>query len=679
MMNKYDQGNPWSTSLPVVGEQPGLRLSLLGIVIAIVGSFMIQGYFSQTRIENAFRPLLKQIHPQLVFDFQTIQLSLRDGLLPRTAMVMSSVQISVNNHCFQNATIEIDQVVLPFSIFKYLVGGNPIEEIRLGHVKTMLASNPFNCGDLNKDLSNVPLMINPAEEAGVANSQVTQSSQPAKPKVSISPAVSEVQGKSQIQKVSIRSLEIYRSNDIEPILNVGDLVFNLLSDQPKHIVLSSKLNLFQENRGIDYFSQGELEAQYREYPEKKVDLALVGHIREGSYRFELSLLLNSMDFQLNADVQHIPVYPFIHLMRKLELANVQIPAGKMWTSFQARAKGSALNWEKSQMIVQPIVVEGEFGAIRSEAIQLTHLPKPKFEPFKVTTQKILLDYLFDPIFLNKSFPFIQSLGSFQGYLQYNQNEEIQVSGIHTGLQFIFSNLGQRKIQKIDNLIIEMLGKQGRWEASVPRMDLDDGIFDGDLKMIYSVSDRTLELICDVDELVFSNEVQKMMTSGGRVGGASLNYHGLWKNLKLVSQSGVVRLASSDLYGVEISKAAIKVSSKENSEVKTSLLNFQLSNVKVAADIPWLKKIPVFTAELTPRENYYFFKEASSQFEIDSLQSVAWKDFQMIHPRGKLQSQGGWRETGELYGTLQSSDFVSHSSKQKKWEIKGLRDAPRFEE
>lgn len=678
-MNKYDQGNPWSTSIPVVGEQPGLRVSILGIVLAVVMSFTIQGYFSQNRIETVFRPLLRQIHPQLTFDFQSVQLSLRDGFIPRVAMVMDQVKIEINNNCFQGTTVDIDQVTLPFSIFSYFVGKNPIDEIRLGHVKTILASSPLHCQELNKDLSNVPLMIQSADSASPQPSTANQGPIVAKPKVSLAPATAESNTSSQIQKVSIRSLEIYRSNDIEPILNIGDLVFDLLSDQPKHIVLSSKLNLFQENRGIDYFSQGELEAQYREYPEKKVDLSLVGHIREGSYRFEASFLFNSMDFQVNADVQHVPVYPFIHLMRKLEVVDIQIPAGKMWTSFQAQAKGSASDWQSSQMVVKPIAVEGEFGAIRSDVIQLQNIPKPQFGPFKVTTQNLKLDYLFDPVFLTKNLPFIQSLGAFQGYLQYQANREIQISGIHNGLEFIFSNLGQRKIQKIDNLILEMVGKNDQWKAEIPRMDLDDGIFDGDIKMSYAVADRILELTCDVDEIVFSNEVQKMMTSGGHVGGASLFYHGLWKGFKLVSQNGTVKLSSSDIYGIEVSKAAVKIASKETTETKTSLLNFQFANVKVAADSPWLQKVPILINEMTPKENYYWFKEASSQFEIENLQNVAWKDFLIVHPKGRVQSQGGWKETGELYGTVQSYDYSAQSPKQKKWAIKGLRDAPQFEE
>lgn len=671
MLNKYEQGNPWSATLPIVAEQPGMRISFIGIMIAVVLSFVIQGYFSQSRLQERFRPILKQIHPQLAFDFNVIQLSLREGLVPRTAIVLEKVKISMNNKCLMNSVMDIDQVVLPFSVFRFFLGVNPIDQVQLGKVKVVLGAEDFQCSEIKTELATVPLMLKP---------QVTEPpTVQAEPKVTIAPSVSEVQSSSQIQKVTIQSLEIFRQNDLEPILNIGDLVFDLLSDQPKHISLTSKLNLFQENRGIDFFSQGELEAQYREFPERKLDLSLVGHIREGSYRFEMGITLDSMEFQTTADVQHIPVYPFLNLMRKFKIAKIQTPVGKMWTSFQAQAQGSLAKLENSKLVIEPLVVEGEFGSIVSNLIQLHDFVNPEFDDFKASTQGLKLDQLLDAEYVNKYFPFIHSLGSFQGYFQYNKNEEFQVSGIHNGLQFIFSNQGQRKVQKIDNIILNVHGKKNVWTMDIPRMDFDSGIFDGELHVIYSPQERIAELQCDIDEMIFSHDVQQVMTSGGTIGGISMVYKGKWKNYELVSHSGTLKLLASDIFGIEFNKATARISSKDLNAKLHSLLHLQFSNVKIAAANPLLQKIIPVVKELPVKEKSYLFKDAAADFEVENLRNLAWKGLNLNHAKGKIQSNGGWKDNGELFGSIQSVDFITQKNKIKKWSIKGQRDDPSFEE
>ncbi|MFN8944763.1 MAG: hypothetical protein ACK5WZ_09075 [Pseudobdellovibrionaceae bacterium] len=547
LSNKYHQGNPWSSAIPIVAEQPGIRIAFFGIVLSVVLSFMIQGYFSQNRVEEQFRPLLRQIHPQLVFDFKSIRLSLRDGFLPRTAMVMDQVQIVINNKCLINTRTEIDQVILPFSILGYFLGENPISEIHLGHVKADLATSDLNCAEVNTNFSGTT----PSEETAA----VLFTSQP---KVTIAESVSKVDSSSEIQKVTVSKFEVFRNNSEEPILSVNDLIFNLLSGEPKHISLSSKLNLFQENKGIDYFSKGELEAQYREFPEKKIDLSLVGHVREGGYRIEASLLLETMNFRISSDIQHIPVYPFVDLMRKLEMPEVHLPTAKMWTSFQAHAEGSFKNPQSTKMTIKPIILEGEFGSISSESISVQNLAQPEFLPFKLVTSGLSLDQMLDEKFKEKNFPFIQNLGIFQGYFQYIAKDQFYVSGIHNGLQFIFSNLGQRKIQKIDNLILNITAKDEVWNFDIPRLDLQNGIFDGAVQLYFSPKDKTLELKCDVNEIVFSEEVQKVMTDGGYIGGASISYQGKWKDLALLNQSGNLKISGSNIYGIQISKASAKL-------------------------------------------------------------------------------------------------------------------------
>ncbi|MFN8944764.1 MAG: hypothetical protein ACK5WZ_09080 [Pseudobdellovibrionaceae bacterium] len=93
----------------------------------------------------------------------------------------------------------------------------------------------------------------------------------------------------------------------------------------------------------------------------------------------------------------------------------------------------------------------------------------------------------------------------------------------------------------------------------------------------------------------------------------------------------------------------------------------------------LENLSILAKEVPQKDNQFIFKEVMSQFQIENLQKIDWKNLNFIHQKGRIQSQGGWNEAGELYGTIQAIDSESPGAKQKKWSIKGRREKPQFEE
>jgi hypothetical protein len=663
-------------SMAAVSDQRGWLVTFLGVSLAYLLSSVFVGALSKEKIEIFLKKGMAQMDTDEVsLSFESANLQLRDGLIPKFRLQIQGLRLESKNPCFFSPTITSRVAHFPLSPFRWILGQSPVHQIQIVDAQMRVKTDRSFCKSLQtsqkeQERSDRSTSVDFQKKWDLDSlRKPTQESLGSESSQSLPRSSWLGLQESPLDSILIGKLGLYLDEEHDAFVEVEDLEFNVRFNPPRQVRLWSKVHLFKEQNIQDYFTHGVLSAEYSEQDSKKIKAEIVGHVREGNYALGLILNPDTGDFELKSQLDHVPFAPLLQLLRRFQILEIDFPAKKVWSTFKAEARGNFYSPENVFIQIFPVEISGEMGTLYTREIHVRNLARPQVSPFVITIRKLDVDQIAEQM-PRLRLNFIQKYGVFEGAIKVENLQNLTISGLLRNVELIFSNGGRREVQRIRDIIVEGSSEGSSLNMEVSRMDFVDGVFQG--RLHYSRNSSGEEAVqIRADELLFSPEVQDVMTAGGFLSPLFFVYNRSWTGRMIHRDELRFLLPQVILYGVRIdgikgeahyqglgethSKYELGVQAKE------LLLDPQSPVAVYLSPLPLGKKLPHFLSDL------------KFEFSIESFDSIQWKNVVARSSEGIYQMEGGWDSHQNLFGSIR----LSSNSQKQTWSIQGVRSAPRF--
>lgn len=641
-----------ATDKHLVTEQSGMKVFLFGLIFSIVSGLLIKSALSPNRIAQQVERAASHIHKDLTVKFKEAQFSLSNGILPRAAVVISDVEFSFRDACSVSSDLKVDELRLPISFWGMMTGKPSIKTIEADMVTLSLRGKAQDC----KKTKSVALQVGTTTQ----------------PRVTLSP---RGEGQSDIQKygnivnqLSIGDMKIYLEDYPQYPLELMDLVVKMNSFEPRVIEARAKTHLLHDDQVGGYMSSANLFAQYNESTEPQIQTHIYGNWREGHYSIIANYTISDHFLNIETDVKHIPLSQIINLLQKYKLVSNDVKPKQVWVSSLAHMAGEVEKLKVAPMEIRNFHVEGDLGEISSPLINLTSLNPLQFRPIQFEFNKINVHNLLAFLNHDPANKMLGDLGLFTGQMKINSEKSIQVSGEHQGLEFIFSNKGQRELQVIEKMSAELNFIGDQWTLAVNNIAPKEGRLKGsfNLKADKDLSDVFMN--AKLQDLVLAPQVQKLMTNGGDVGDMNFMAEGKLKNGKWTHMKGGLVLNKMNIEGMGVGRTSGDfILNDDVMTVKTKVDEMQITSGSAGA---------IVMNQLIPKDWWENSKieiqDLNGQFQWKDMSHFQWKGFQAkLGKSKKINLEGAWDDSGRLKG----SALIRDGKWNKKFILSGDREHP----
>jgi hypothetical protein len=137
----------------------------------------------------------------------------------------------------------------------------------------------------------------------------------------------------------------------------------------------------------------------------------------------------------------------VSLLQKYKAISKDVKTKQVWVSGVAHITGGVEQLKKSPLEVRNLQIEGDIGEIFSSQINISSLDPLKYKPIIFDLKRVNLQNLLSSLNQNPAKNNMGSLGFFSGKLELASENSAHLVGEHQGLEFIFSNKGQRELHR----------------------------------------------------------------------------------------------------------------------------------------------------------------------------------------------------------------------------------------
>lgn len=638
-------------SSEMVADQPGFSLSFYALFIALIFGMSFRLTFSDEKVKTEIEKASVKIHPELVFQIQSAQVSLSDGFLPEVAIVVRGISTESERNCWGRPKVELDELKLPLSFSELLSGRFNFDRVVLGQLRLELRSKPEG---LCEEKSNS------AETSSEGDGPLT-TAEPLGENAS-QPQTETSTNRGRINSVQIQRLQLIFGPLQQAEVELRRVRLDVQNHRPQKILLRSQVNFTGSALAGEFSSLANLELLFSE--SESVSFNLTGAWREGSYKAEALYDLKQKNLQLTGHGDHLPLSSLTTFFKNYGWIDWSFKGGQSWASFK-------LDYSASKLKIRDLLLDGDLGEIRSPELDYDLMTK-KLKPVEIQVSGLSLDKLVAALSqkLEKS-PYFGKLGLFNGLIKMDSSQDYEVIGDHSGLEFIFSNRGQRAVQVISGMSGFAKKNSQGWFLEVNRIRPQEGVFEGRLRAKSDSSLNRVELDLKVDDLVLSPTIQELMTSGGAV-------QGIESQMKIDIQEGQLRTLRGDFIlrglsteGLNIDDLELSFSPvQEGLQGRARTRGVSLLAQSRLGEIVSLK----FDREVLAQD--LSFSAGRAQFRSQSFRDLSWSDFALTGKSAKVQSQGAWSQEGILNGQITFENADSGTLKRKKnFVLSGSRDLP----
>lgn len=636
----------------LIAEQPGLRILFTGLLVAFVLGYIVKSMLSPARVTAQIEKAASHIHKDVKVTFSSAHVSLSHGILPRFAVIISNVKMESTQVCWGAPVLEIDELRLPVSFWNLLRAKAPIQDIEANTVSLRLREMIKDCGAVDS----------------VPNEQSTSP----RPVVTLSPSEQRQKYRNDIRGVYIQNLRIAADKYPKYSTEFSGFVAKVKSFEPKVIEVRARNHLMKDPQVGDFLSHANLFLEYKESPQAVIQAHYFGNWREGHYSIIASYSLDEGNLAVETDLKHIPLAQILGILQKYNLASKELNGRQVWLSTKTQLSGPLKSLRSLPMEIRDLRMEGDLGEIVSERIRVSSLDPFIYEPIHVEVQKLDVEKLLVLLNRPKRTSVLGNLGVFSGRADIVSDRKMRLSGEHKGLEFVFSNKGQRELQTIDNVVGDVLLQENQWIFQVNRVEPREGVFAGTVQVRADRDFKEVDVLAQVDELSLAPAVQKLMTSGGSVGLMTLDGKLKMKEGRVQDLKGLLKMDSMEIEGVDVQKARLALSWRKDE----AILNTQMQSMKVKSSSPAAEVLRKVTLPAWWGNDGLHLTAITGQMEFVDAKELSWKNFQGQPSRSaRLMTEGAWDGSGRLSGNVNLRD----GKLQRRWSIKGIRAAPEFAE
>ncbi len=660
-----------------VSEQPGLGLSLLGLMAALLIGLTLRAVIAPDRISKLVQKASLSIHKDVEIRFQTARVSLANGIWPDLSVIVEDIEIESRKSCWFTPLVEVHQIRLPLSLKHLLRGQILIHEVIADEINLSLRSEMKACKE--PDSISVATALQRGLEGLEGEGSKTPFQKP--PPTTVVDQLQNVPRENPIDHVQVDVLKIHYLPVAFTSLEIHAVDVQLLSELPKQIQLEAVLHMGGETGFAESNSHADLIIDYLEGNRPHLTTSLNGFWREGDYHLLAEVDLKSNSFQVQIDVHHLPLSQVTPVLKKYKLLQSDFSGRQAWLSGHLKSAGDLTKILKTPAHLTDVQLEGDLGEIIFSHAEIKSWQPFEFSPFNSQIHGLNVHELL--VFLNRPHPSpaLGSLGVFNGTARYVSPEQLALKGDYSGLEFIFSNQGARQSQTISQISGELSLKQKQWTISVDQIKPLEGLFDGNLQIVADRDFKDLKLQAQIRELTLSPHVQSLMTGGGSFGAVQGQLEAHLHSAEIVNLKGQLRSDQMRIEGLQLSKPKIAI----ETEQKETVITLSAPEVEVPRNLvgtstrvsplldPLLQKIPIDSEEETRSA---LFKAFTVQLRTEKFLSMNWSHLQATSEGGSqkraVTSFGGWKMDGQLFGEIRLS-----GTPEQQWMILGTRDNPQL--
>lgn len=636
----------------LVTEQPGTRILVIGLAISFFLGYTLKSVLSPARVAARIEKAASHIHKDIKVSFESAQVSLADGILPRFSVVITKAQMESTQACWMAPILEIDELRLPVSFWGIVTGTSLVKKIEADNVQLTLRGNLKDCNQAEQNAQNA------SEQAAPT------------PAVSLSPNEQAQKYRNAVNELSIQNFKIVLNEYPQYPTEFMNFAVKVKSYEPKIIEVTAKTHLLRDELVGDYLSHANLFIEYKESPEKHVQAHFFGNWREGHYSMIGNYTIDDHLLNVETDLKHIPLSQVLSLMQKYDLVSKDLNGKQVWISANSRMTADVRKIREAPVEVKNFRVEGELGELYSEQITFTNLEPLRYKPINIDVKNMRVNRLLNFLNRTQQHKILGDLGSFSGRAEIRSENSIHLTGEHTGLEFIFSNKGQRELQVIERMLGDINLDGDQWSFQVNRVEPRGGNFIGNVNLKADRDFKDVDIKARIDEMVFAPQVQKLMTNGGEVGLASVNAEARILGGDLKSLKGLLLVDRMSVEGMDFGKTRGDFDFQKG-EIQ---LNTKIQSLAVHENSPGALILNQVVEPEWWQKGVLGIQDLTGQFHFKDLKHLQWKNFQgKLGKDRRMTADGSWDEFGQLKGSAQIKD----GKNTKKFVLEGNRENPQF--
>lgn len=640
----------------LVTEQAGMRILVSGLVIAFLLGYTTKSLLTPSRVAAQIEKAASQIHKNVNVKFGSARFSFSDGILPRFEVVISKVKMESNEECWASPLLEVNELRLPLSLWNIIRGRGAIQRIEADSVILTLRDYLKNCS------KKTDAEINPKSTEKIATG----------PLVRLSPSEKTQKYRDDVRSIFVQDLKIVADKYPQFSSELHNFNVKVKSFDPKVIEVTAKTHFFKDSQVGDFLSYANLYVEYKESPQPAIQTHFFGNLREGHYSIIGSYALDERVLSLETDLKHIPLSQILVTLQKYNLASKELNGRQVWVSTKAHIAGPIDEIRHLPLDIRDMFLEGDLGELKVDRIDIRSTEPLQYSPIYVDIRKLDIEKLLVLLNRTKNTNILGKLGEFSGHAEIYSDKKMKMSGEHKGLEFVFSNKGQRELQVLEKMEGDIAFDGDQWMFSINEIEPRDGKFVGNISMNADRDFQKVEMKTIVQDLSLANPVQKLMTNDGKIGPLIINADVRPKNGGLAYLKGSLRLDDMSIEGMDFSKTKVSMD-WTHEEI---LLNAQIKSIKVSPDSAAAEVFQKVTLPSWWVGDVLVMNGLTGQLRSKGLKILSWKNFQaQIGKTGKFATEGSWDKEGYLKGIVANRDGKIN----KKWLIEGSRKDPEFVE
>jgi hypothetical protein len=641
----------------LVEDQPGLVIFIAGFTLSILAGFAFRSFFASERIYDEVLLAAQRIHPSIKADIKSAELKLSDHGLPAWNIEISGITLDSSETCWGKPRLEIDKVVLPLSWKRWFQEQKPFDVFQINKAELRFADK------LNKQCFNEvaaePLKSNLKSNQGVVFLQKT-----------VAEENSNLQHRDflelKIKKISVQSPQLSGS-----VVELENLSLIEKSVEPKVFVLKASTPLFRDIHDFDYSTKADLQVEYTDFPEKKIQAHMIGQFREGHFAIHFLNRVEEGLYNCELELKHLPLSKVFSVLHKYGFLENMSPK-QAWLSLKGGSQGLLRENEPISFEVKDFHLEGELGSLKTGLIEITNAQKAQFKPFLMQALDLDFEKLLELFQSKQPVPTLGSFGQFSGRVEIKKTDEFRFFGKHKNLELIFSNKGQRQIQKVNEMSLDLQRKKDNVTLALNRIELEDGQFDGEISVKADTAKSKYHLNLFAGLIDLNPKVQSLISQGPKMGSLKGSLDIYVEDQQLKKTSGRIHADSLIIETLRFEDPEFVIKSEKD--------QFLLSLKAKSFFLPKEFIQKTFLVNAFPKSWFEgesaYFQGLQSEFLFKDFNELRWRNAkaQVVGAKESIQTEGHYDQS-----SLRGSLSVISDGSRNNWKIEGTRNEPQISE
>lgn len=341
---------------------------IFGCLLALFVGGAVRGLLSPQRWRLWIDETLRAERPPFEMHFDSVELSLKNGLFPRFGIRLHGLNLIAKDPCRTGAELKVEELFVPVSLREALAGRFYVRHIQARDVDLTLGAHAC-------DGSEAPAVTTPL--ALLDQFFKTRMAQ-------------ELENtRKRLAGIELQNLRIKSSPQGSPVVTVSYLKLDMGQSGGKARA-QARVEVSKDLLATPLIPSAWVELSA---DDDVVEWSLRGLYREGLLESQGRIEIANAQVSWTAQFKHFPIQPFYERIRQ---AVPQLPPLRQigaWLSCQAKGTSRVAQILADELRAQDCFIEGDIGRISMASAQFFVFPNLRFNPLSVVFEKVHLDQL----------------------------------------------------------------------------------------------------------------------------------------------------------------------------------------------------------------------------------------------------------------------------------------------